>query len=66
MPYPIIATHQLSNNLKRGALEGEKGALLRREGLYSSHIVEWRRVRVLNDARCEDDGVVGGDDVAVA
>ena len=22
---------------------GEKGALLRREGLYSSHIVEWRR-----------------------
>ncbi|CQD24007.1 transposase [Mycobacterium lentiflavum] len=25
--------------------EGEKGALLRREGLYSSHIVEWRRAR---------------------
>lgn len=24
---------------------GEKGALLRREGLYSSHIVEWRRAR---------------------
>jgi transposase len=24
------------------APEGEKGALLRREGLYSSHIVEWR------------------------
>jgi hypothetical protein len=22
---------------------GDKGALLRREGLYSSHIVEWRR-----------------------
>ena len=22
---------------------GEKGAILRREGLYSSHIVEWRR-----------------------
>jgi transposase-like protein len=24
---------------------GAKGALLRREGLYSSHIIEWRRVR---------------------
>jgi transposase len=24
---------------------GEKGALLRREGLYSSHIVAWRRAR---------------------
>ena len=24
---------------------GERGALLRREGLYSSHITEWRRVR---------------------
>jgi transposase-like protein len=27
------------------AAEGEKGALLRREGLYSSHIVDWRRAR---------------------
>src|SRR2546430_377170 len=27
------------------AAEGEKGALLRREGLYSSHIVEWRKAR---------------------
>lgn len=24
---------------------GHKGALLRREGLYSSHLVEWRRAR---------------------
>lgn len=24
---------------------GEQGALLRREGLYSSHLVEWRRAR---------------------
>src|SRR5450631_709069 len=24
---------------------GEKGAVLRREGLYSSHIIEWRRAR---------------------
>ena len=27
------------------AAPGEKGALLRREGLYSSHVVEWRRAR---------------------
>ena len=27
------------------AAGGEKGAVLRREGLYSSHVVEWRRAR---------------------
>ena len=27
------------------AERGEQGAILRREGLYSSHIVEWRRAR---------------------
>jgi transposase-like protein len=27
------------------APSGEKGAVLRREGLYSSHVVEWRRAR---------------------
>jgi transposase-like protein len=27
------------------AADGEKGALLRREGLYSSHFVAWRRAR---------------------
>jgi transposase-like protein len=31
---------------------GEKGAILRREGLYSSHIVDWRRSR--------DRGVLAG------
>ena len=25
--------------------DGDKGALLRREGLYSSHVIEWRRGR---------------------
>jgi transposase len=30
---------------------GQKGALLRREGLYSSHLVEWRKAR--------DAGVIG-------
>ncbi len=28
-----------------GAPDGEKGAVLRREGLYSSHIAEWRKAR---------------------
>jgi transposase-like protein len=28
-----------------GAGPGEKGAILRREGLCSSHIVDWRRAR---------------------
>jgi|ERR1700677_570377 len=32
--------------------DGDKGALLRREGLYSSHIFEWRRAR--------DNGVIAG------
>lgn len=27
------------------AATGEKGAILRREGLYSSHIIEWTRAR---------------------
>jgi len=31
---------------------GARGALLRREGLYSSHLVEWRRAR--------DTGALGG------
>jgi hypothetical protein len=26
------------------AATGEKGAVLRREGLYSSHVIEWRRL----------------------
>jgi transposase-like protein len=27
------------------AAAGEKGAVLRRKGLYSSHVIEWRRAR---------------------
>ena len=29
----------------RATAPGERGALLRREGLYHSHIIEWRRAR---------------------
>ena len=36
--------------------DGDKGALLRREGLYSSHVVEWRRAR---DAAARS-GLAGG------
>jgi hypothetical protein len=29
----------------RAATSGERGGLLRREGLYHSHIIEWRKAR---------------------
>ncbi|KLL11291.1 transposase [Protofrankia coriariae] len=38
------------------APHGEKGAILRREGLFSSHVVEWTRAR--------DAGALGGSGVA--
>ena len=38
--------------------DGAKGALLRREGLYSSHIVEWRRAR---DSGALGNAASGGD-----
>lgn len=38
------------------AANGEKGAVLRREGLYSSHIIEWTRAR--------DAGALSGGDSA--
>ena len=34
----IVAEYENARN-------GEKGAILRREGLYSSHIIEWARAR---------------------
>lgn len=34
----IVAEHDAAPN-------GERGALLRREGLYSSHITQWRRAQ---------------------
>jgi transposase-like protein len=38
------------------APNGQKGAILRREGLYSSHIIEWTRAR---DAGALTSGPVG-------
>jgi hypothetical protein len=37
------------------AATGEKGAVLRREGLHSSHVIEWRRAR--------DAGALAGPDI---
>ena len=52
-PAPRPKRRQFSADYKLAILEeyeritdpGGKGALLRREGLYSSHIVEWQRAR---------------------
>jgi transposase len=41
----IVAEYESAPN-------GEKGAILRREGLYSSHVIEWARAR--------DAGMLGG------
>jgi hypothetical protein len=35
------------DELDHATAPGAKGAILRREGLYSSHVTEWRRLRVL-------------------
>src|SRR5665811_531931 len=33
------------DELDRATTPGSKGAILRREGLYSSHVTDWRRLR---------------------
>jgi len=35
------------DELDRATAPGAKGAILRREGLYSSHVTDWRRLRAL-------------------
>ena len=35
------------DELDHATAPGAKGAIIRREGLYSSHITEWRRLRAL-------------------
>jgi len=46
----IVAEYEAAPN-------GEKGAILRREGLYSSHVIEWTRART---AVVVDDGIATG------
>jgi transposase-like protein len=47
----IVAEYEQAPN-------GEKGAILRREGLYSSHVIEWARAR--------DAGALNGGDNGTA
>jgi transposase-like protein len=47
----------------RAAEPGARGALLRREGLYHSHIIEWRKAR---DAGTLGGGAAAGDKQAPA
>ena len=35
------------DELDRATTPGSKGAILRREGLYGSHVTDWRRLRAL-------------------
>jgi hypothetical protein len=44
-PAPRSATSWLLREAEACAGSGQIGALLRREGLYSSHLTEWRRLR---------------------
>jgi transposase len=41
----FTAQYKLDVVAEYDAAAGEKGAVLRREGLYSSHVIEWRRAR---------------------
>ena len=41
--YKLAVLEELDHTTAPGA----KGAILRREGLYSSHVTEWRRLRAL-------------------
>jgi transposase len=43
--YPAAYKLRILEELDRCSQPGEVGALLRREGLYSSHITEWRKER---------------------
>ncbi len=45
---------------------GETGAVLRREGLYTSHVVEWRRQRALGELTVGAGAVGGGKPAADA
>jgi len=36
---------RILREVERAKVPGERGAILRREGLYSSHLVTWRRER---------------------
>ena len=43
--FPAAYKAAILDELERATEPGAKGAILRREGLYSSHVTEWRRLR---------------------
>ena len=45
--FPAAYKAAILDELERATEPGAKGAILRREGLYSSHVTEWRRLRAL-------------------
>lgn len=45
--FPAAYKAAILDELDRATEPGAKGAILRREGLYSSHVTEWRRLRAL-------------------
>jgi hypothetical protein len=62
--HPVRRTHPAAYKLailaeyEAATEEGARGAILRREGLYTSHITDWRRAR--------DAGALAGLDAAYA
>lgn len=45
--FPAAYKAAILDELDRATEPGAKGAILRREGLYSSHVTEWRRLQAL-------------------
>ncbi len=45
--FPAVYKLAILDELDHATASGAKGAILRREGLYSSHVTEWRRLRAL-------------------
>ena len=45
--FPAAYKAAILDELDRSTKPGARGALLRREGLYSSHLTDWRRLRAL-------------------
>lgn len=59
----FTAEHKLTilREVDAASGSGEAGAILRREGLYSSHLVEWRRARARGAPALPEGELVGTD-----
>ena len=47
--FPASYKLAILDELDHASAPGAKGAILRREGLYTSHATDWRRLRALGD-----------------